>query len=356
MSEPYSSVTPPRGILSGHPTVIESRTARPAATSKCSFVREPPQTAVPDTRRRFFARGARSGGMILFAKSWLALVAIGLAGCASYPKSNAVAQFAVATNTATTLLQNASKLDLTLAQRNGYEVAVTRYLVNDTFAYPPRDFALLDKQRIAARIAVLDAIGKYAAALAAVEDPQQPAKIGEAVSQLGSVVTAFVKVSDPEADVSRFGPVAGIVSAGATYLVAQRSAIAIRDVANTADPWLKEAADLLARDLGLLNTRYRRRLAELAALQKQKAIYLREDQRVSRIELEKRYLELYTEYQQLAIQVATLDQSKKILKGLIDAHDELRSSEDVDRQILLFKTLVEAISTDVQALKKARQS
>jgi hypothetical protein len=292
----------------------------------------------------------------MLRKSWAVVAAISVAGCTSYPKSNAVTQFADATTTATTLLQNAAKLDLTLAQRNGYEVAVTRYVIKADFPYPPKDFALLDKQQIAARVALLDAIGKYAAALAALEDPQQPAKVGEAISQLGSVVTAFVKASNPEADVSNLGPVVGLVSAGTTYLLAQRNAFAIREATNAANPWIRQAADLLAHDLGLLNSRYHRRLGELAALQKQKAIYLRDDPRISRIELEKRYLDLYTEYQQLAVQVATLDQSKKILKGLVEAHDELCSSDDVDRQILLFKNLVDAISTDVQALKKVRQS
>lgn len=260
------------------------------------------------------------------------------AGCVSFPKSSAVTQFAQATTTATTLLQNAAKLDLLLAQKNGYEQGVTEYIIGENdFDFPPRDFPLLDKQRIAARVQILEAISAYAQALAALNDPQQASKVGDAITQLGSVVTTFTTSNFPGVNSAEIGPVSALIGTTTAFLVSQRSAIAIHDATNAADPWIKKAVELLSNDFVILNRRFGRRLHELVAAQKQKIRYIRDDHTVNRIELEQRYSDLYAAYLDLSTQVTALDQSTAILNALVAAHDELRSSQDTARSIVEFK-------------------
>jgi hypothetical protein len=276
-----------------------------------------------------------------------------LTNCASFPKSAAITQFSQATTTATTLLQNAGKLDLQLSQKLGYEEAVTEYINGQSFKFPPGDFALLDKKRISARLQVLGAISSYADALAALDDPQQPAKVGTAISGLGSVVTNFSKVANPNANTAEIAPVVNLLGASVTFFVSQQNAIAIRNAVKVADPWIKQAASLLIADFSILNRRYTRRLTELRALQKQKIRYVRRDSKVTRIDLENRFSELYTADQDLSTQVTALQQSTNILNALVAAHDELANSEGTDREIADFKTLVDAIAVDIPQIKNA---
>jgi hypothetical protein len=283
-------------------------------------------------------------------------VAFALAGCASFPTGSAVTSFSQATTTATTLLQNASKMDVLLAQRLGYEQAVTSYVDGDKdVILPPHDFALLPKQQIAARIEVLKAIAGYADALGALNDPQQETKVGDAVAKLASSVTAFAQTTNPKANTAALAPAFGLLGSGVTFLVSQRNAVVIHESVVAAHPYIAQAAALLAQDFDVLNRRFGRRLGQLRDFQKKKMAVLRSDVKITRIDLEKRYQDLYGADQDLAAQVAALAKSKEILQALVDAHDALRSSQDTDRAIQDFQTLVSAIALDVQQIKKAQQ-
>ena len=242
-----------------------------------------------------------------------------------------------------------------LSQRLGYEQAVTSYVDGQEVVLPPHDFALLPKQRIAARIEVLKAIGGYAEALGALNDPQQEAKVGDAIAKLASSVTTFAQATNPKANVATLTPTFGLLGSGVTFLVSQRNAVVIHESIVAAHPWIEQAAVLLAKDFDVLNQRFSRRLDVLRSFQKRKMASLRSDENVTRLDLEKRYQDLYGADQDLAAQVTALANSKQILQSLVAAHDALRTSQDTDRAIQEFQTLVSAIALDAQQIKKAQQ-
>lgn len=282
----------------------------------------------------------------------IALSALALAGCASYPKSSAVSNFAQATTTAMTLLEDAGKMEAILAEKSGYEISATKYILREGYEFPPHPFALLSKERIAARIAIIKAIKEYAVAVGALNDSEQPQKVGEAITKIGSSVINFAKAAEPDMSSAAIQPVFGIISAGATFIGSQRSALAIRATAAQAHPIIARAVVLLIDDYDLLNRRFSRRLASLRSLQKQKLTYIQNDPKLNRIELETRYREAYEADRELSVSVMALSKSTDILNRLLAAHDELQSSEDAERIIAEFKQLVDAIAMNAQELRK----
>ena len=282
-----------------------------------------------------------------------------LAGCASYPKSAAVSDFADAATKATALLEDAGKIEALLAERIGYEIAVTDFVAGpgrDPIVFPPQQLPLLTKARIAARVAVLKAIGEYAKAIGELNDPERPKKVGLAIGKIGSSLVNFAKSTNPELDVAAITPALGIISSAAAFFASQQSAIAIRETADAAHPAIARAAELLERDFKILNGRYGRRLESLRRFQIAKICTIRRDPKVTSIELEKRYQDLLEKYREIETRVVALRKSSDILEGLVQAHDDLRHSEDTDRAIAAFKELIDAIALNAQELKKVSNS
>jgi hypothetical protein len=278
-----------------------------------------------------------------------------LAGCASYPKSAAVSDFADAATKATALLEDAGKIEALLAERIGYERAVIEYVVGHgrrTIDFPPQSLPLFKKERIAARVAVLKAIGEYAKAIGELNDPERPKKVGLAIGKIGSSLAGFATSASPDLDAAAVAPTLGIISSVAAFFASQQSAIAIRETADAAHPAIARAAELLDHDFVDLNGRFGRRLEGLRRLQTLKIRVIRDDPKVTSIELEKRYQDLLENYREIQTRVVALRKSSDILAGLVQAHDDLRRSDDSERAIAAFKELVEAIALNSQELRK----
>jgi hypothetical protein len=244
---------------------------------------------------------------------------------------------------------------LLLAQRSGYEQAATSYLLRQDFDYPTQDFATLAKLRIAARIEVLKALSDYAAAMAALNDPQLPANLGAAVTKLGTSVSGLAKVIYPNEDYETITPQINIIGAATTYFVAQANAAAIQSAIRTTHPVLVDAVRLLEADFKIIQGRFDRRLSGLRSLQKQKLVYIRDDQRQTAIELERRFQESYDSDQALSVQVAAIRESTKLLAALLKAHKELEESIDFDRAVTEFKTFADAVALNVAELEKVKK-
>jgi hypothetical protein len=269
-----------------------------------------------------------------------------LSGCSTLPAANKVSEFADAATTGTGLLKSAVASNRTLALRIGEEEQVGNFLVKSRWSLGDRPSVMLSKVGLRPRLAALDALNKYAAALKLAADQGMIDNLEKAASNLGASIKGVATLASP-ASAPIAGPAITVASRGVGLLLGDAYANEIHAIIVAHDEDVQAVTKLLKVDLGQIGGVLKMQLDDYEKQRKLSLMEIQSDPSVDRLALYKEYKVAREDINSLKAQAAAIENYEELLTGLAQAHSAI-AQDAPDAQLALNKFT--ALASDLAAL------
>ena len=280
----------------------------------------------------------------------LLIAGLPLAGCASFPEQADIAAFGKAASTIADAGKLAYATDSVLATKVLQQEGLYRYLSNQNDVTLAGKLTAIPAREWQARLALLGAIGTYAAALAKVSDPDAAVKAAASGKLVAANIVSFANAL-PGASSAAFGKaapvVASVVIGAATSAFLSRR---MRAVIAQTDPDIQQAAALLSADFEILGRRPERDATFLTNVRKELLQHYRSPEipnrpRLNDLQLRDAYAQFLADEQETVASIKAISNLPEAITKLAAAHHGLLTSFDRERQLAEFVAAANAIGT-----------
>jgi hypothetical protein len=284
-----------------------------------------------------------------------ALISLLVSNC-SHPSDKAIASFADSTTAITSIASSAVNLQTDVDDKTQALRAATSFASGATSVFPPPQGVYLDKQfkkDWAVRVAVLEAIGAYAKALAEANDPALAKSVSDTTTNLSVALSDFqsaaaTRAGGSPAAAQRIALVGGIIADAAGLFTEFYTAQQLRAVMTRIHPKLEEARDLLKADLASI----------LSDLKGQQNAYTRalEDKltKITGLTPSQRYdayMNAAGDFAAMKARIVILQGSVDGLDAMVEAHKAIIEDTDDKRAVLAFVTFVKDVADKARKLQ-----
>jgi hypothetical protein len=286
-----------------------------------------------------------------------AAAALLLAACAQLPSDAKVKAFGQATEAAADILKRTIDVHLELAQRLGEESAAVAYIGGKKdFKFPPVNWATIDKEALAPRRQLVDAIGAYGKALVAASDKGTIDQLEASVITLASTVGTAVAPLVGGASVPLISPTAKIVGRGIGLAAANAYATEIYAVISRTDPVIRKAAYELEISIREIDRNNRSKFKKWESAKRAVLATIVEGPNISRSITYADYKAAVAEARSIDAKLTALAAYKKVLDAMVKAHAGLASPDtDATASLAKFIEITKEVTGYIEAIKSLEQ-
>lgn len=281
-----------------------------------------------------------------------AVVAMAATSCAVLPTTEKVSAFGESASTTATVVKASITAHQTIALRIGEEQQANNLLAGRLYTLDDAPDTTLAAQVLSVRVGAVNALQKYAAALAAAADRKTVTDLENASAGLGLAVSATASAAFPLA-APVIGPTVKVVSRVVGIGLGNAYTGEIQAIIRSRDADVATLSNLLATDMAIVADHLSIQEVKYSEHRRLVLDRIASDPRVDDLELYGEYKRARGDVVVMTTLAATASRIPGIMKSLAEAHHDLATgSGDSKEELRQFLALTDDLSGVIAAVAK----